>query len=586
MTIKVAEGVVEITADADDVPRDIARSLDGGSSAVSGSGGRLGTIFGGSFLGNFAANAVNQIVGGALDAVGDAMRGALDFTVGGVGFASDLSETRAAVDQVFGPEVSGLIQDWASNANAAIGQTQQQALAGAQTFGIFGAAAGLTGNDLGAFSTDLVGLAGDLASFKNTSPEQALEALGAGLRGESEPLRTYGILLDDATLRAKALELGIYDGNGTLTQQQRILAANAVIFDQSKVAQGDFARTSDGLANQQRILAASFQEAQTSLGTALLPAITTLVSFANENLIPILNDTIDKVGPQLADAIVEVTPSILKLAESSADLLPPLIDLGVAVLPPLVDLLVLLTPLIIDWTTNTSSAWTVLSGLVSFLAGDTTFEEFTATVMGVGGSMAELSRAVGTALGTAQLNFRKFVTEVRVNVLNFLADIGAIPGKVISALAGAGSWLVSTGQNIISGLISGVRSMASSAINAVINVGRDMLNGIKGFLGIRSPSLRFDLEVGVQSAEGAIGGFVRRMREGRGRMADAVNPEGLSGSPAALAAAPSMAGGVVVQIGQVVLDATNVKSFMDVVDMVANLPQVARAGRGPVMVGG
>ena len=42
----------------------------------------------------------------------------------------------------------------------------------------------------------------DLASFHNTSPEEAIEAIGSAFRGEAEPMRKYGVLLDDASLSA------------------------------------------------------------------------------------------------------------------------------------------------------------------------------------------------------------------------------------------------------------------------------------------------------------------------------------------------------------------------------------------------
>jgi hypothetical protein len=67
--------------------------------------------------------------------------------------------------------------------------------------------------------------------------------------------------------------LGIYDGSGALTDQQKILAAQKVIFEQTGDAQGDFARTSDGLANSQRTLTAQMENLQVSIGQALLPVV-------------------------------------------------------------------------------------------------------------------------------------------------------------------------------------------------------------------------------------------------------------------------------------------------------------------------
>jgi hypothetical protein len=207
--------------------------------------------------------------------------------------ASDFNEQGGAVSQVFGTAASD-IQKFAASGATSMGQSKTQVLEAAKGFGIYGKAAGLAGQDNANFSKDLVGLATDLASFNNTSVDDALLALGSGLRGEAEPLRKYGILLDDATLKAKAMEMGIYDGTGPLTQQQKILAANASIFEQSNTQQGDFARTSAGLANQQRILDANMANLGITVGSFLLPAINGIVSAMNpfisfiaDNIVPI-----------------------------------------------------------------------------------------------------------------------------------------------------------------------------------------------------------------------------------------------------------------------------------------------------------
>jgi hypothetical protein len=139
----------------------------------------------------------------------------------------------------------------------------------------------LSGKDLSKFSTDFVKLlSSDLASFNNTTPEQAINAIGSALRGEAEPLRAYGVLLDDASLRQSALSLGIIKTTKeALTPQQKVLAAQALIYQQTGAAQGDFERTSDGLANKTRILTAQLENAKTTIGEALLPIVLELANF-------------------------------------------------------------------------------------------------------------------------------------------------------------------------------------------------------------------------------------------------------------------------------------------------------------------
>jgi hypothetical protein len=199
--------------------------------------------------------------------------------------ASDLAEATSATEQIFGDAAEAVLR-FADGAAEAFGQSKQSALEGAQVFGTFGKAAGLAGADLSDFTTGLLELSSDIASFRNASPEEVIEAIGAGLRGESEPLRRFGVLLDDATLKAEAMALGIYSGNKPLTQQQKILAAEAAIYKQTGDAQGDFARTSDGLANSSRILQARMANVVATLGEKLLPVALSVSSFFLEKVIP------------------------------------------------------------------------------------------------------------------------------------------------------------------------------------------------------------------------------------------------------------------------------------------------------------
>jgi len=257
-----------------------------------------------------------------------ALAGIAAAAVPAVTAASDLNETISKTNVIFG-EAANEVQIFADTAAASLGQTRQQALDAAATFGTFGKAAGLTGQDLASFSTDFTSLASDLASFNNTSPEEAVQALGAALRGESEPLRRFGVLLSADAVAAEAMAMGLVtttinedklnialqkvdiafqknqetvakfgedsieaqksrlaleqaeqslnkalDGTtDKLTAQQKTLATQSLIMKATTDAQGDFERTSDGLANSQRILTAQFKDLQAELGMILLPIV-------------------------------------------------------------------------------------------------------------------------------------------------------------------------------------------------------------------------------------------------------------------------------------------------------------------------
>lgn len=197
--------------------------------------------------------------------------------------ASDFNETVSKSGIIFG-EASTEIKAFADTAAEALGLSKQAALDAAATMGTFGKSAGLAGADLSNFSIEMVKLSGDLASFHNANPADVALALGAALRGEAEPIRKFGVLLNDAAIKAQAMKMGLYDGTGALDAQAKVLATQQIILQQTSDAQGDFARTSEGAANQQRILKAQVDNAKVSIGQAFLPileaVLPVLVTFA------------------------------------------------------------------------------------------------------------------------------------------------------------------------------------------------------------------------------------------------------------------------------------------------------------------
>jgi hypothetical protein len=236
----------------------------------------------GSAVGTAVGNLVSFGVMKAKDLV-------VGFIGGAITGARDLAETTSKVGVLFGQSTQKII-DWSKGAARGLGQSKQEALDSAATFAVFGKSAGLSGDALVKFSEQNTKLASDMASFANTSPQDAIEAIGSALRGESEPIRKYGVLLDEASLRNEALRLGLISTTKqALTPQQRVLAAQAAIMRQTTAAQGDFARTSGGLANQQRILHARIQDLKAGIGERLLPVVLAIVSALNSNLGPALH---------------------------------------------------------------------------------------------------------------------------------------------------------------------------------------------------------------------------------------------------------------------------------------------------------
>lgn len=206
-----------------------------------------------------------------------------DFAKDSVRAASDMNETLTKSGVVFG-DFAGIVEDMGNRSALAMGISKQEAIAAAATYGNLFTSMGMGRKVSADMSVGLVQLASDLASFNNIPVADALEKIRAGLVGEAEPLRTLGININEAALRQKALELGLRVGTGVLDSATKAQAAYALMLEQSTNAQGDFARTADGAANQQRILEATVKDLKVEIGNGLLPIWVSLLKTMNEGI--------------------------------------------------------------------------------------------------------------------------------------------------------------------------------------------------------------------------------------------------------------------------------------------------------------
>ena len=216
-----------------------------------------------------AAAGMLAIVGG--------FRAAKSIISGAINDASDLNESLSKNVVLFG-DSSKQIENFASSTAQNFGISKNAALEATGVYGNLFRSMDIAQPVAADMSQTLVGLAGDMASFNNADPSQVLAALQSGLVGETMPLRQFGVNINQAQIAQEALNLGISDGIEPLTAAQKAQATYALILDQTKLAQGDFARTSSGLANSTRILKARLADVSAQLGTVLLPIATQAVS--------------------------------------------------------------------------------------------------------------------------------------------------------------------------------------------------------------------------------------------------------------------------------------------------------------------
>jgi len=331
--------VVEVIGDASKFSR--------ATSTAVGNAGKLDTGLRRTAIGGAIAGAAMSVVTKAIDFVGSSITNSITA-------ASDLSETVNKVGVVFGSAAKPVL-DWGKTAATALGMSSNQALAAAGTYGNLLVSLGLTGEKAADMSMEMVNLAADMASFNNASPADTLAAIQSGLVGEMEPLRKFGISLSDATLREKAMSMGLVTTTKTvLPASIKAQASYALILEQSGSAQGDFARTADGLANKQRIANAEMENAQAVMGARLLPVMLAVMGVVTQYLIPAFSAIADIVGGVVGPAIQFISermdifgPIALGLGIAvGATLVPAFIAWAAAAIAAAIPMVVLAAPVI------------------------------------------------------------------------------------------------------------------------------------------------------------------------------------------------------------------------------------------------
>lgn len=194
--------------------------------------------------------------------------------------ASNLNEQTDKTRRVFGA-AAGEVERFARDA---LGLARDQALELTSTLGALFRPIGIIGRESAKLSEDLVQRGVDLSSFYNREVMPTLEALRAGIVGEAEPLRVYGVRLSEARVQALALAQTGKETVKQLTDEEKVRARIAIIFNDSQIAADNYRETIGGVANQEREAAANYRDTQAAIGQALTPAYQGLLRGINEYL--------------------------------------------------------------------------------------------------------------------------------------------------------------------------------------------------------------------------------------------------------------------------------------------------------------
>lgn len=250
--------------------------------------------------------------------------GAGAFTIGkdAIDQASSLNESLNAVNVTYGKQ-SKLVKKLGRDSAESLGLSQNEFNGISVQFSKF--AKTVAGNDsrkaVGILD-DLTTRGADFASVMDLEVNDALSLFQSGLAGETEPLRKYGIDLSAAAVEAFALSEGIAKGRGELTEAEKVQARYGLLMQGTNKAAGDFAETSDSLANRQRVLSARWDDAQAKLGRGLLPIVEDFTGFLLDEGVP----AVEKFGDWFNEEGVDHLQRFGRFTKN--EVLPILEDVG------------------------------------------------------------------------------------------------------------------------------------------------------------------------------------------------------------------------------------------------------------------
>lgn len=227
---------------------------------------------------------------GKVVAVAFSVTALLSFGKSCIELGSDLEEVQNVVDVTFG-SMSESINHFARDALEQFGLSETSAKKYTSTLGAMLKSMGFTASAAADMSMELTGLAADMTSFYNLDTDVAFEKIRSGISGETEPLRQLGINLSVANLEAYALSQGMTTAYSAMSQQEQALLRYNYLLSVTADAQGDFARTSDGWANQVRVLTERFNALKAAIGKGLIAVLTPVVRALNNLLAKILTVT-------------------------------------------------------------------------------------------------------------------------------------------------------------------------------------------------------------------------------------------------------------------------------------------------------
>lgn len=247
----------------------------------------------------------------------------IDFGKRSIDAASDLAEAQNVVDTAFGA-MSWKMEQFAATALETYGISELTAKNMGSTYMAMAKGMGVATDAASDMAVTLTGRLSDIMSFYNKTQSE-VDTIGRALiTGETEPLKAIGVVMTQTNLSAYAMAQGFAKTYAEMSSNEQLLVRYKYFLEQTSLAQGDFAKTSEGWANQTRLLDERLNEFMTNLGSVIMNVLTPALQFANE-AVTFLNELFfggnsnaeDTTAVKNAEAISDGVTSVGTAADKS-----------------------------------------------------------------------------------------------------------------------------------------------------------------------------------------------------------------------------------------------------------------------------
>lgn len=278
-----------------------------------------------------------------------------DFSVAAVNAAANAEEVQSKFEVVF-KDTAAKSETWITNFADAAKRSKVEVkgfMADAQAMftGI-----GMAIEPASEMSAAMTSLSYDLASFHNISDQDAFAKVRSGLLGETEGLKSMGIVLNDTALKQSMMTMGIKANFNELDEATKMQVRWNAILAQTGDAQTDVTRSSGSYTNGLKGIQGLWQDFLAEAGAKFLPVLTSLFDTIIEawptiepmlmGLVGLLTDGLSQAMPVITALAMQLIPIFVQVIgqifTAVSPLIPVFLQLIQTLLPPLAQIIGLL----------------------------------------------------------------------------------------------------------------------------------------------------------------------------------------------------------------------------------------------------